>query len=105
MPRTILLLLVMFMSFNESKSQIIPKTSIKYFSYKLQGANVRTKQLVNGGTGFIFTYEDYDFLVTNYHVLTGKNASTGKKLENLADTCNAVIIWFRDEKADLPRRF
>jgi len=100
MRRIILLLLVVLISFHESKSQIILDTSIRNFSYKLQGANINTKQLVNGGTGFIFTYDDYDFLVTNYHVLTGKSASTDKKLENLADTCNAVIIWFRDETVD-----
>jgi hypothetical protein len=100
----IILLVLTVFSATESTSQIIRKTSIKYFSYKLQGANFTTKQIVNGGTGFIFTYEEHDFLVTNYHVLTGKNASTGKKLENLADTCNAVIIWFRDDKIDTVKK-
>jgi len=104
MRAIILLFLVVFIGVDESKSQIIRKTSLKYFSYKLQGANTTTKQLVNGGTGFIFTYGEHDFLVTNYHVLTGKNVSTGKKLENLPDTCNAVIIWFRDEKVDTFKR-
>src|SRR5215470_10709286 len=104
MRAIILLFLVVFIGVDESKSQIIRKASLKYFSYKLQGANTTTKQLVNGGTGFIFTYREHDFLVTNYHVLTGKNVSTGKKLENLPDTCNAVIIWFRDEKVDTFKR-
>jgi Trypsin-like peptidase domain len=100
----ILLLLVAFIGVNEAKSQIISQGSLKHYSYKIQGVNTNTKKLVNGGTAFIFTYMEHDFLVTNYHVLTGKNASTDQKIVGLSDTCNAVLIWFRDEKVDTVKK-
>jgi len=44
-------------------------------------------------TGFFYRKNKQDYLVTNWHVLTGKNPITGKHLSNSAGEPNRINIW------------
>lgn len=92
--KQILALLLTFV-YCYSEAQLINRDSIVNYSYKIQGADIKTGKLINNGTGFIISYKDKDFLVTNYHVITGKDAITGKKIEELKDTCSLTLVFFR----------
>lgn len=80
-----------------SIAQKLTTTNLDNFSYKIQGVNTKTKQLNNAGTAFIISYKGSDFLVSNYHVFTGKDAITQNKIDELKDTCTAIILWFRSD--------
>lgn len=87
----ILLILLVTSCVSQKKSY---EDLLKY-SYKIQGINDSTKQYVQAGTGFIINAGGHDFLITNYHVLTGKDPISGKKISSISDTCTSIVIWVR----------
>lgn len=96
----ILIYLVFIVSCLSAQQKTNTDSLINY-SYKIEGINNITKQYVNVGTGFIISHMGIDFLVSNYHVITGKDPSSGQKLNELTDTCTSIIVWFRS-KTDIP---
>lgn len=54
---------------------------------------------IGAGTGFVVVYEGTNYLITNWHVVTGRDPKTGKPMSTtgVADP-DAVGIWFHDAK-------
>lgn len=90
-------ILLSFAFSTQSISQNINDTNVINYSYKLQGYNKKINSLINTGTGFILNWGHEYFLITNFHVLTGKEAATNKKMDVLTDTCTDIIIWFQND--------
>jgi hypothetical protein len=75
---------------------------------------VPLEQLANGNplataTGFIWRRRDQNYLITNWHVVTGKNAATGKPLapvrpDTLRASFNTRSMNFGKEARDIPIR-
>lgn len=97
MRKHCLLLFIFYIISIYSFSQNLINDSLINYSYKIQGINRITNQHVNAGTGFIIKYNYNYFIVTNYHVLTGKDPLSRLKLSNLTDTCTSIIINFRNK--------
>ena len=93
----LILLYLTFIIGCSSAQKYPPDDNLLNYSYKIQGINDHTKQYVNAGTGFIINHNGVDFLVSNYHVFTGKDAVTGQIVNGLTDTCTSIIVWFRGQ--------
>lgn len=50
-------------------------------------------------TGFILSYKENDYLVTNWHVITGRNPETGKPLDQAtAAIPNSIYVWYHHQQ-------
>lgn len=49
---------------------------------------------IASATGFIVQYQSHNYLITNWHALTGKDPSTGKIEDPLGRTPTFVSIWY-----------
>lgn len=85
-------------------AQILNVDSLVNYSYKIQGVNIESTSpnskaivhKIDAGTCFIVAIEGNDFLITNYHVITGKDPYTNKKIPRLSDTCTSFLVNFRN---------
>jgi hypothetical protein len=83
---TILFLLI----FYKSHSQNISYGDLKKYSYLIRGVHGNFPVLT--ATGFIINYRNKNYLVTNFHVLTGLDPNTHRKITEKPDKIN---IWFK----------
>ena len=62
-----------------------------YLECFLKGTGIGT------GTGFIVVYQEANYLITNWHVVTGRDPNTGKPMSTsgVADP-DVVGIWYHD---------
>ncbi|MDR0975990.1 MAG: serine protease [Christensenellaceae bacterium] len=51
-------------------------------------------------TSFAYAFEGKKFLITNLHVVSGKNTNTGKCLDKTASIPNKLIIHYYNQKGD-----
>lgn len=55
--------------------------------------------LIGGGTGFIVVYNDTNYLITNWHVVTGRDPNTGELMSTTAaGDPDTIGIWHHDAK-------
>jgi hypothetical protein len=71
----------------------IKKADLNKYSYEIIG--FFNDEPIAPATCFIVEYKAKYFLVTNYHVMTGINFSTGQKIEKLKSIFNSVVVMFR----------
>jgi hypothetical protein len=74
-------------------SQMLKKENLVNYSYIINGKD--DTGFLTVGTGSIIHYIDKYYLVTNFHVLTGKDANTNEKFHELRNTNNAISIIFQ----------
>ncbi|HET6255150.1 MAG TPA: hypothetical protein VFE32_13810 [Puia sp.] len=79
--------------FSCSHAQNIKNEDLLNYSYLLTGEN--NGVFLGSGTGFIIHYIDKYFLVTNFHVLTGKLPLTNKIIPEAKDTNTSIFVIFR----------
>ncbi|MES1226377.1 MAG: hypothetical protein ABUT20_63465 [Bacteroidota bacterium] len=76
--------IIIFLISQYSYPQDFNKKNLKYYSYILSGFNNNDPN--TNGTGFIIKYKEINYLVSNYHVFTGKKINgeiaTKTKKEN-----------------------
>ena len=80
-------------STNVLPAQNLNKDSLINYSYIINGKDDNKFQ--TSGTGSIIHYKDQYFLVTNFHVLTAKDANTNKVFKEFKDSNTAVSIIFQ----------
>lgn len=73
---------------------------LKKYSYLLAAVKTGSKDSVLG-TGFIISYKNQNYLVTNYHILSGRNAITSEILNPNGFPPNELTIWFHSKKNKL----
>lgn len=74
-------------------AQNLDKDSLINYSYIINGKFDNKFQ--SSGTGSIVHYKDQYFLITNFHVLTAKDAKTNKVFKEFKDSNTAVSIIFQ----------
>jgi Trypsin-like peptidase domain len=74
-------------------SQHLNKDSLINYSYIINGKSNTKFQI--SGTGSIVTYRNKHYLVTNFHVLTAKDANTNQKFPDVPDTNTSISIIFQ----------
>jgi len=72
---------------------MLNKDSLINYSYIINGKDNST--WLTSGTGSILRYHDKYYLITNYHVLTGKDYKDQKKFPELRDTNTSISIIFQ----------
>jgi hypothetical protein len=77
-------------------AQNLRNESLVNFSYIVNGRD--SLGFITSGTGSIIHYIDKYYLITNYHVLTGKDYKTDKKFPALRDTNTSISIIFQPSK-------
>jgi hypothetical protein len=65
------------------------------YSYMLSTYNDSSGNYISNATGFIVSYNQKYFLVTNYHVLTGKNSLTFEFVPTVKELASSVFVIFR----------
>jgi hypothetical protein len=78
---------------NVLAAQNLTKDSLINYSYIINGKDDNKFQ--TSGTGSIVHYKDQYFLVTNFHVLTAKDANTNKVFKEFKDSNTAASIIFQ----------
>jgi hypothetical protein len=78
---------------NMLNAQNLSKDSLINYSYVINGKDHNKFQ--TSGTGSIVHYKHQYFLVTNFHVLTAKNANTNKVFKDYKDSNTAFSIIFQ----------
>ena len=78
---------------NVLAAQNLNKDSLINYSYIINGKD--NNRFQTSGTGSIMHYKNQFFLVTNYHVLTAKDANTNKVFKEFKDSNTAVSIIFQ----------
>lgn len=81
-------------------AQIRDKDSLIYYSYIIHGKN--KKEFLSSGTGSILRVNKKYYLVSNYHVLTGKDHASNTKLKETADTNTSISVTFLPVKKQRP---
>jgi hypothetical protein len=81
---------------NYSIGQCLNKDSLINYSYIINGKD--SAQFFTSGTGSIVKYKERYYLVTNYHVLTGKECATNKKFPELQDTVTSISIIYQSSE-------
>lgn len=81
---------------HHSFCQKLELDSLINYSYKIEAANSNTA-LLHTGTGFIISYKDLFFLVSNYHVFTGRSSFTNSVLDSWGETPTIIFILLRSE--------
>jgi hypothetical protein len=79
---------------------MLNKDSLINYSYIINGKHNSSWQ--TSGTGSILHYQEKYYLITNYHVITGKDYKTQEKFPELKDTNTSISIIFqpRDQKSN-----
>jgi hypothetical protein len=98
--RVVIISLAFVFSAVDVYCQKLKLDSLVNYSYIINGKN--SKEFLSSGTASIARYENKFFLITNFHVLTGKDYKTNKKFPELKDTNTAVSIIFQplDRKSE-----
>lgn len=71
------------------------------YSFIINGKS--NNEFQTSGTGTIMKYKDKFYLITNFHVLTGKDYKTNEKFPHLKDTNSEISIIFQN--ADRKSKF
>lgn len=103
MKLSLIILLVQLMSSTKIYSQ---QDSLRFdelidYSFIINGKS--NSEFQTSGTGSILKYKDKFYLITNFHVLTGKDSKTNEKFPDLKDTNSAISIIFQN--ADRKSKF
>lgn len=53
---------------------------------------------LSSGTGFVIVYESKNYLITNWHILSGRDPKTQSPLSDMADIPNKVRVWHHSSK-------
>jgi Trypsin-like peptidase domain len=99
MSKNINLALVLLLFSKISESQKLKLDSLVNYSYMITGESLNGYS--GSGTGFIVKYIDKYYLVTNYHVMTGKDPTTNLLMPNVVDSNAYVDIVFRSKVGPL----
>lgn len=75
-----------------------PKIIIDEFSVKPLYLETFANDVVLGiGTGFAVKKDNSYYIITNWHVVTGRDPNTNKPLSKITDP-NKIIVWFHGKK-------
>lgn len=90
-------IIILFISFEKTHSQQhhLHYEKLIDYSFIINGKSSSEFQTV--GTGSIMNYKGQYYLITNFHVIAGKDHQTNKKFPHLKDTNVAVAIIFQNK--------
>lgn len=95
----IILVIVNYMSAqnftNQNNNSFLDPLSVK--SLFLEQVDEK-KEIIGCATGFIFQYNSKNYLITNWHVVTGRDPSNNQILDKLGRTPTSIQIWHNAEK-------
>jgi hypothetical protein len=78
------------------QSQTLDKQSMDKYSCFIEGKNNRN-QVLFYASGFIVTHGGMSFLVSSYHVFSGKDPSTGNLLPNISEPPTKLTVWYQSK--------
>jgi hypothetical protein len=59
---------------------------------------IKANEPLGTATGFIVEKENKNFLITNWHVVSGRNPQSGETLNSEGKTPDALLIWHHGER-------
>jgi hypothetical protein len=76
--------------------------SLSTYCLRIVFRNNGNETLLATGTGFMYEYEGYLYLITNGHNVTGVNSETNEKISNHAGIPNLIVSKARIKTKDNP---